>query len=60
VINQLWGPLIDLVGDGGYRAWTIGDWFVMKYGNLVLFIIIAVLFLAGMFINLPEKKDGSQ
>ena len=59
MINQLWGPLINLVGDGGYRAWTIGGWFVMKYANLVLFILIAVLFLGGMFINLPEKK-GSQ
>jgi hypothetical protein len=60
VIHQLWGPLINLVGDGGYRAWTIGHWFLMKYSNLVPLIIIAVLFLAGMFINLPEEEQRSK
>src|SRR5512135_3830163 len=45
VINQLWGPLIDLVGDGGYKALTIGDWFLMKYANIVMYVIIAALFL---------------
>jgi hypothetical protein len=57
VINQIWGPLINLVGDGGYVAWTIGDWFLMKWGNIAMFVLIAILFFAGMFINLPEKKD---
>lgn len=56
--NQLWGPLINLVGDGGFVAWTIGGWFVMKYANVALFVIIAVLFLGGMFINLPEQKGS--
>ena len=57
MINQLWGPLINLVGDGGYLAWTIGDWFLMKWGNIAMFVLIAILFFAGMFIQLPEKTD---
>jgi len=33
--HQLWGPLISLVGGGGgYRAITVGGWFVMKYANI--------------------------
>lgn len=60
MIHQLWGPLINLVGDGGYRAWTIGDWFLMKYSNVVSIIIIAALFFGGMFINLREGKQDSQ
>ena len=56
MINQLWGPLFDLTGDGGYKAWTIGDWFVMKYANIVVIAIIAVIFLAAMFINIPDRK----
>jgi len=62
VINQLWGPLVDLVGDGGYQAWTIGDWFVMKYANIIMYALIAVLFLAAMFINIPDRsaKAGSE
>jgi hypothetical protein len=59
VINQLWGPLFDLTGDGGYKAWTIGDWFVMKYANIVVIVVIAVIFLAAMFINIPERKATS-
>jgi len=58
VINQLWGPLFDLTGDGGYKAWTIGDWFVMKYANIVVIAIIAVIFLAAMFINIPDRKSA--
>ena len=60
MINQLWGPLIDLVGDGGYKALTIGDWFLMKYANIVMYVIIAALFLGGMFINLPERKKETK
>ena len=55
MINQLWGPLVDLVGDGGYSAWTIGDWFVMKYANIIVYVVIAVLFIAAMFINIPDR-----
>lgn len=60
MINQLWGPLVDLVGDGGYKAWTIGDWFLMKYANIVVYAIIGVLFLAGMFINIPAREDPAR
>lgn len=60
VTHQLWGPLINLVGDGGFRAWAIGEWFLMKFANLVQLIVIAVLFLAAMFINLPEEKPRSK
>ena len=54
VINQLWGPFVNLVGDGGYAAWTISDWFVMKYSNLAIYVLIATLFVLGMFVDLPE------
>jgi hypothetical protein len=60
VINQLWGPYLDLVGDGGYAAWTFGDWVTLKYGNLIMFAIIAVLFIAGMFIDVPERVGSSR
>jgi len=54
VIHQLWGPLVNLVGDGGYRALTSGDWFVMKYANVLMYVAVAVLFTASMFLHLPE------
>lgn len=60
MINQLWGPLINLVGDGGYKAWTIGDWFMMKYANIVVYLIIAVLFVVAMFVNLPQHEKKSK
>ena len=60
MINQLWGPFINLVGDGGYAAWTFGDWVTLKFGNLVIFAIALVLFGAGMFINLPQRMDPPQ
>jgi len=43
-----------LVGDGGYRALTSGDWFVMKYANVLMYVAVAVLFTASMFLHLPE------
>ena len=54
MIHQWWGPLVNLVGDGGYRAVTIGDWFLMKYANVLMYVTIAVLFTASMFLHLPE------
>ena len=54
MIHQLWGPLVNLVGDGGYRALTAGDWFVMKYANVLMYVAVAVLFTASMFLHLPE------
>lgn len=58
MIHQLWGPFINLVGNGGYRALTIGGWFVMKYSNIVMYLIIAALFVAGLFVGLPEREAG--
>ena len=57
MIHQWWGPLVNLVGDGGYRAVTIGDWFVMKYANVLMYLAIAALFTASIFLHLPE--DGT-
>jgi hypothetical protein len=57
VIHQLLGPVFNLVGDGGFAAWKVGDWLVVKYANLVLIGLVAGLFLAGMFFHLPESKD---
>jgi hypothetical protein len=52
MIVQLWGPVWDLVGDGGFRAFTF-SWFTLKYGNVIEMILVVVIFVAGMFINLP-------
>jgi hypothetical protein len=55
MINQLWGPVFDLVGDGGFNAVTF-SWFTIKIGNLVEMILVVLLFVAGMFIRLPGGK----
>lgn len=60
MIHQLWGPLVNLVGDGGYAALTVGSWFVMKFANVVMYLLIAVLFVGGMFTNLPERTKGTK
>lgn len=60
MIHQLWGPLANLVGDGSYRALTVGDWFAMKYANLAVYLLIAALFVVGMFVGLPERKKRSK
>jgi hypothetical protein len=52
VIHQLWGSLFDLVGDGGYTAWTF-SWFFLKIGNVIEMILVVVIFVVGMFVNLP-------
>ena len=54
MIHQLWGPVVNLVGDGGYQALTLGGWFVMKYANVLMYVAIAVLFTASMLLHLPE------
>ncbi len=56
MIDQLWGPVVNLVGDGGYRALTFGDWFVMKYSNVVMFVVVAMLFIIAAFVNLPGDE----
>ena len=55
MIHQLWGPVFDLVGDGGFTAWTF-SWFTLKVGNLIEMILVVVIFVVGMFINLPSGK----
>ena len=57
MIHQFLGPALDLVGRGGFSAWKVGDWLVVKYGNLVLMVLVAILFLIGMFLHLPEAAD---
>jgi hypothetical protein len=55
MIVQLWGPVFDLVGDGGFKALTF-SWFTLKYGNVIEMILVVLIFVAGMFINLPGGK----
>ncbi len=52
MIYQLWGPVFDLVGNGGYHAFTF-SWFFLKVANVIEMILVVVIFVAGMFINLP-------
>jgi hypothetical protein len=59
VIDQLWGPVVNLVGDGGYSAWTVGTWLVVKGANLIMYAVIAVVFLLGAFINIPEHHQDT-
>ena len=59
VINQLWGPVVNLVGDGGYDAWTVGTWLVVKGANIIMYAVIAVVFVAGMLINIPEHQQDT-
>jgi len=55
MIHQLWGPVFDLVGDGGFNAITF-SWFTLKIGNLIEMILVVLIFVVGMFINLPGGK----
>jgi hypothetical protein len=62
MIHQLWGPVFDLVGDGGFHAVTF-SWFTLKIGNIIEMGLVVLIFVAGMFINLPGSravppKDG--
>jgi hypothetical protein len=59
MVHQLWGPVFDLVGDGGFTAWTF-SWFFLKIGNLIEMILVVLIFLIGMFINLPSGKAKAE
>ena len=59
MLHQLWGPVFDLVGDGGFTAW-IFSWFFLKIGNLIEMILVVLIFLIGMFINLPGGKAKAE
>lgn len=58
MINQLLGPVFNLIGDGGFGAWRIGTWFVLKYANLVMFVVVAALFGLGLVLNFPDRTEG--
>jgi hypothetical protein len=47
--------VFDLVGNGGFNAVTF-SWFTIKIGNLIEMILVVLIFVAGMFINLPGGK----
>jgi hypothetical protein len=55
MIVQLWGPVFDLVGNGGFNAITF-SWFTLKTGNVIEMILVVLIFLVGMFINLPGRS----
>ncbi len=55
MIYQLWGPVFDLVGDGGYHAFTF-SWFFLKVGNVIEVALVVLIFAVGMFVNLPGGK----
>jgi len=55
MIVQLWGPVFDLVGDGSYKAFTF-SWFYLKNANVIEMILVVLLFVVGMFVNLPGGK----
>lgn len=59
MIHQLWDPLFDLVGNGGYNAFTF-SWFFLKVANVIEMILVVVIFVAGMFINLPGGKTETR
>ncbi len=52
MIYQLWGPVFDLVGNGGFNAITF-SWFTLKTGNVIEIILVVLIFVVGMFVNLP-------
>jgi hypothetical protein len=61
VINQLWGPVWNLVGHGGFKAFSHA-WLFIKAANLVEVVLVVVLFVGGMFVHLPggELKEKAQ
>jgi hypothetical protein len=58
MINQLFGPVFDLVGDGGFKAFTF-SWFTLKYGNVIEMILVVLIFVIGMFVNLPGGRAST-
>ncbi|HYB49353.1 MAG TPA: hypothetical protein VED20_18670 [Streptosporangiaceae bacterium] len=59
MINQLWGPVWDLVGNGGFKAFTF-SWFTLKYANVIEMILVVLIFVVGMFVNLPGGKPATR
>jgi hypothetical protein len=63
MINQLWGPVFNLTGDGGFRSLSHA-WLFVKTSNLIEILLVIILFIGGMFIHLPggdatEEAHGS-
>jgi hypothetical protein len=56
MIVQLFGPVFDLAGNGGFKAFTF-SWFTLKYANVIEMILVVLIFVVGMFINLPGGKS---
>jgi hypothetical protein len=52
MLNQLWGPVFDLTGNGGFRSLSHAWWFV-KTANLIEIVLVILLFVGGMFLHLP-------
>lgn len=59
MIHQLWGPLWDLMGDGGFASVPFG-WVLIKIPNLIEIILVVVLFVAGLFIHLPDRSGATR
>jgi hypothetical protein len=59
MIVQLWGPVFDLVGNGGFHAFTF-SWFTLKIGNVIEMILVVLIFVVGMFVNLPGGSTEAQ
>jgi hypothetical protein len=59
MINQLWGPIWDLVGDGGFKAFSHA-WLFIKAANLVEVVIVVILCVGGMFVHLPGGKQKEE
>ena len=59
MIIQLWGPVFDLIGDGGFKAFTF-SWFTLKYANVIEMVLVVLLFVLGMFVNLPGGRAAAR
>ena len=59
MINQLWGPVWDLVGDGSYHVVTF-SWFYLKVSNIIEMALVVLIFVVGMFVNLPGGKAATR
>ena len=57
MINQLLGPVFNLMGDGGFRSLSHA-WLFVKTANLVEILLVVILFIAGMFIHLPGGDES--
>ena len=56
MLVQLFGPVFDLVGDSGYQGLDF-SWFTLKYANVIEMILVVLIFVVGIFINLPGGKS---